>query len=142
MENNRYRGAGFFTPIIEELKNVDLGIYGPIPFFDYLDKYGIPKVNAPSYISVDSLEVLSKTLKLNNSMVLRLGRGSFAVVKLENKLKDFFLIDEQIFSEKGDVFTPIGKPNQLLAYQLLPNLTENSLVNLGFSTGLIVLLLI
>ena len=137
MENYQYHGKGFFAPVVEELKNVDIGIYGPIPFFDYLDKYGIPKVSAPHHISIDSLEVLSGPLRLNNSMVLRLGRGDFSVVKIQNKLNDFFLIDDQIFSETGELFKPKVKPNQLLVYQLLPKLTENSLVNLAFSTGLI-----
>lgn len=126
-----------FDPIIEELFGQDIGIYGPIHFFDYLDENGIKRVSAPRYISVDSLEVLSKTLQNNDAMVMRLGQGNFVIVKTKNKLKDFFLVDKDIFTEEGELFYPQLQINQLKAYKFLPKLTENSLVNLGFSSGLI-----
>ncbi|MGG0277784.1 DUF6997 domain-containing protein [Bacillus rhizoplanae] len=133
----RYQGKSIFDPIVEQLSTVDVEIFGPIPFFDYLEQYGFPRENAPQHISIDSLEVLSKSLREADSMVMRLGRGDFAVVKVKNKLNDFFLLDKEIFSNEGEFFYPKVKPNQLLAYKLLPKLTEGSLVNLGFSTGLI-----
>lgn len=65
------------------------------------------------------------------------GRGTFAVIKVKENLRDFFLIDRDIFSDTAEKFYPTVEPNQLLAYKLLPIFTENSLVNLGFSSGLI-----
>jgi hypothetical protein len=76
-------------------------------------------------------------------MVLRLGKSTgtgigtqFALVKVKDRLQDFFLIDEKIFSPNGVEYVPKVEHTQLLAYQPLPSLTETSLVNLGFTSGL------
>ncbi len=70
--------------------------------------------------------------------LLTVGTGTqFALIKAQNNLEDFFLIDENIFENEGQVFVPIVDKTQLLSYKLLPQLTETSLVNLGFLSGLI-----
>lgn len=126
-----------FEPVVEQLSNKKIGIFGPESFTSYLNKHHFPKVGPARYISIDSLEELSATLKRDNCMVLRLGRGTFVVIKIENRLNDFFLIDDKIFSDAAEKFIPNVEPDQLLAFKILPTLTEKSLVNLGFTSGLI-----
>lgn len=126
-----------FYPIVKELSQNEVGLFGPESFSEYITRHELPKVGPVRFISVDSLEALSNTLKMNDCMVLRLGRGTFAVIKVNENLRDFFLIDRDIFSDTAEKFYPTVEPNQLLAYKLLPRLTENTLVNLGFSSGLI-----
>ena len=77
-------------------------------------------------------------------MIFRLGsvKGqtgtSFALARSANGLRDFFLYDKEIFGS-GDVelYDFSSHQEKLFGYQLIPNLTETSLVNLAFSSGLI-----
>jgi hypothetical protein len=120
----------FALDLLEELHT---GIYGPISFMDYLSELGFPKFRAPDSISIDSWERLQQSLKDNNCMVLRLGKSStigtqFAIVKSKGRIRDFFLFDEEIFAATAVEYIPKVKVRQLIAYQLLPNLTENSVV--------------
>jgi hypothetical protein len=139
----QYTGmSSIFEPALDELSNQSIGIYGPTSFQDYLKKNGFPKVIAPSAISIDSLERLHSSLKSNSAMVFRLGQSTgtgtqFAIAKVKEGINDFFIIDEEVFSTQGAIYNLKVKVSQLLAFKLLPKLTENSLVNLGFSSGLI-----
>ncbi|MFM2566400.1 DUF6997 domain-containing protein [Bacillus sp. GX] len=138
-----YNGmSSVFYYAIDQLANIDQGIFGPVPFLDYLSGLGFPKLRAPDAISIDSWERLHQSLKDSDSMVLRLGKSTgvgtqFAVVKIKNRLSEYFLFDEKIFTNDGVEYIPEVEDNQLLAYQLLPTLTEASIVNLGFTSGLI-----
>lgn len=138
-----YNGmSSVFYYAIDQLANIDQGIFGPVPFLDYLSSLGFPKLKAPDAISIDSWERLHQSLKASDSMVLRLGKSTgvgtqFAVVKIKNRLSEYFLFDEKIFTNDGVEYIPEVEDNQLLAYQLLPTLTEASIVNLGFTSGLI-----
>ncbi|WP_336784698.1 DUF6997 domain-containing protein [Paenibacillus sp. MMO-177] len=68
----------------------------------------------------------------------RSGKGTqFALVKVKDRLEDFFLMDYTIFNVEGTEFISSINVDQLKACTLLPSLTEKSLVNLGFSSGLI-----
>lgn len=134
--------SSLFEPIIDELNKQDIGVFGPTSLQDYLTVHNFPKVVAPPAISIDSLERLHSSLRNNSAMVFRLGKSSgigtqFAVVRVNGKVNDFFIIDQDIFSSKGIEYLPKVSDNQLFAYKLLPRLTETSLVNLGFSSGLI-----
>ncbi len=131
-----------FNPLLDSLRTVDVGYTIPTSFQDYLREHNFPKVNTAKYMSIDSLEVLHPSVKTNDTMILRLGLSEgtgmqFSLVKVKNRLNDFFLIDDEIFMEEGEMFTPEVDPIQFFSYGLLPNLTESSLVNLGFSSGLI-----
>ncbi|WP_100616867.1 DUF6997 domain-containing protein [Bacillus cereus] len=143
--NQKYKYNGMssvFHYVIDQLDNVDQGIFGPVSFLDYLSGLGFPKLKAPDAISIDSWERLHQSLKNNDCMVLRLGKSTgagtqFAVVKVKDRLSEYFLFDEKIFTNEGVEYFPEVEDNQLLAYQLLPTLTEASIVNLGFTSGLI-----
>lgn len=138
-----YNGmSSVFHCVIDQLNNVDQGIFGPVSFLDYLSGLGFPKLKAPDAISIDSWERLHQSLKNKDCMVLRLGEFSgagtqLAVVKVKDRLSEYFLFDEKIFTSEGIEYSPEVEDNQLLAYQLLPTLTEASIVNLGFTSGLI-----
>ncbi|PFI88739.1 hypothetical protein COI86_14120 [Bacillus thuringiensis] len=143
--NQKYKYNGMssvFHYVIDQLDNVDQGVFGPVSFLDYLSGLGFPKLKAPDAISIDSWERLHQSLKNNDCMVLRLGKSTgagtqFAVVKVKDRLSEYFLFDEKIFTNEGVEYFPEVEDNQLLAYQLLPTLTEASIVNLGFTSGLI-----
>lgn len=130
-------GKDIFYPVIKELNKYEVGLFGPVLFSEYLSTNGFPSVGPARYISIDSLEVLSNTLRINDCMVLRLGGGTFVIVKIKDKIKDFFLVDNDIFTNSDEKFYPTVEPDQLLAYKILPRITETSVVNLGFSSGLI-----
>jgi hypothetical protein len=139
----KYNGlSSVFLPALDLIKEKDFGTYGPTPLLEYLEKYGFPKtINAPAAISIDSYEKLHQSLKEQDTMILRLGRNGkgtqFSLVRAIGRLNDFFLIDTDIFSKNGEIIEPEFTENQILAYKFLPNLTENSLVNLGFTSGLL-----
>jgi hypothetical protein len=87
---------------------------------------------------------LSKDLRENNIMVLRLGVSSskntqFALIRPTTSiLDDYFLRDEIIFEDKqGAKFTPIVSYKQVYTFKIPPKLSETSLVNLGLASGII-----
>ncbi|NLO98096.1 MAG: hypothetical protein GX091_08520 [Peptococcaceae bacterium] len=121
----------------------DLCIFGPTSFQDYVREQGLQNQNTAAQISIDSFERLPLTLKLNDTMVLRLGSSSkgigtqFLLVKVKGRLRDFFLFDSEVFSkDKGSIFEPVD-PEQLKGFCILPELSETSLINLALSSGLI-----
>lgn len=143
MEVYQYTGmSSIFIPALDLIKDIDLALFGPTPLLNYLEEHRFPRtINAPLAISIDSYEKLHQSCKEHDTMVLRLGRNGigtqFALVRIKGRLNDFFLIDSEIFTKGGEIFEPDFKEEQILAYKFLPNLTETSLVNLGFTSGLI-----
>lgn len=112
-------------------------------FSDYIRTYDLRATDTAPHISVDSLESLSPVLREAETMVLRLGqsqdgRGTrFALVATPGRLRDFFLIDEEIIST--DPSTPVRlavDEEMLLPYSMLPKLTEDMAVSLAFASGL------
>jgi hypothetical protein len=75
-------------------------------------------------------------------MVFRLGASDsgtgtqFALRKVDD-LREYFLIDDEIFTDKSGSEFSIEESSGLLAFKVLPYLSETSLVNLGLATGLI-----
>jgi hypothetical protein len=134
--------SSVFEPVMDTLEDKEVGVFGPTSLQEYLSNHGFPKLIAPSVISIDSFERLHTTFKKNNAMLFRLGRSTgtgtqFAVAKVTGSLNDFFIFEDDIFDSRGVIYQPKVHENQLFAYKILPKLTENSLINLGFSTGLI-----
>lgn len=124
------------------MANNQSNTYFPSTFQDYLKTNQLPIVNTAAAISVDSIEKLNPRLRSENTMVFRLGSSEngtgtqFALRKVEN-LSEYFLIDEEVFTDKkGNIF-PFSESNEFLAYIVLPSLSETSLVNLGLASGLI-----
>ncbi|MEN1761431.1 DUF6997 domain-containing protein [Anoxynatronum sibiricum] len=126
------------------LTDCNVGTYGPESFQDYLlrNKLG-RKPTAPS-ISIDCYEKLPKQLRDNDTMVLRLGASNhgtgtqFILAKVKDRLKDFFLVNDEVFRmSQPDIFHPKKNLNSLKGYKIMPVLSETSLVNLALTSGLL-----
>jgi Domain of unknown function (DUF6997) len=119
------------------------GTFGPASFQDYAKASNLDlRRKTCEIISKDSLAALPAELREANTMVLRLGAASdgsgtaFALVQVPD-IRDFFLLHDSIFPERTEDFTPQVPPRNLKAFRLLPKLTETSLVNLAFASGLL-----
>lgn len=113
----------------------------PQGFQKYLSTNNL-KANTAATISIDSIKKLPKLLKEQNTMVLRLGSRSgdnqtyFSLVK-SNDINDFFFNDQALFGQlQPELFLPNVSIRSLFAFQLLPKVTETSVVNLAIASGL------
>lgn len=94
-------------------------------------------------ISVDSIEKLNPLLRKEEVMVFRLGSSrsgtgtQFSLVRPGNGLKEYFLFDEEIFTNKAQTYIPSASYRDLFSFKLIPKLSESSLVSLGLASGLI-----
>jgi len=118
--------------------------YGPISFQKYVAENCHREVRTAPCISVDSLNRLPSELLDSGVMVFRLGttggarHTSFALARTQNGWRDYFLLDEELFSSTPpEIFIPTVPARHLIAFQLLPKLTETSFVNLGLASGLL-----
>src|SRR5262249_23654160 len=110
----------------------------------YLAEHKLTGGSTPAAISIDSYERLAVSLREHDTMVFRVGAveggatTQFALVRIAGRLKDFFLIDANLFSESTPAtFLPRTSMRTLYAYHLLPGYSETSLVNLALSSGLL-----
>lgn len=133
-----------FEPVMSVLRSKKWGIYGPTSFQGYAKKNGLTVPRTAEYISVDHMERLNSLLRREQAMVLRLGTAvdgpgtQFAVVKTPNRLHDYFLLEEQCFTETHPVtYLPSVSFRNLFPYYIFPKRTETSMVNLAFASGLI-----
>jgi hypothetical protein len=133
-----------FTPALQHLKPGAWGLFGPTSFLRYIEDHKLPKVGTAPTISVDHLERLDPALRRSSVMVLRLGAATdgpgtqFALVSTPGRLADFFLHDTAIFGdEPPEPFEPVVSLDSLRPYGIFPVLTETSMVNLAFASGLI-----
>jgi len=133
-----------FTAAINALNESDSPVTEPTPFQEYLEKNSITNKRTAQCISIDSLGKLDKGLRDSNCMVLRLGspKGEtnthFSLVKYVSGWSDFFFIDKDIFEHQPiEVYLPNASVRSLFTFQILPNLTETSLVNLALASGLL-----
>jgi len=93
-----------------------------------LTNNGLSKVGAtPAAISIDSYERLHHSAKKHSSMIMRLGQTQggtgtqFALVKVQDKLDDFFLKDNEIFTSEGIEYIPTVNIDQLRVFSILPS---------------------
>jgi hypothetical protein len=100
------------------------------------------KANTAASISIDSIKKLPKLLKEQNTMVLRLGshlgdnQTYFSLVK-SHDVNNFFFNDQALFGQlQPELFLPNVSIRSLFAFQLLPKVTETSVVNLAIASGL------
>jgi len=133
-----------FDAALQEMANASANTYGPIPFQTYLTTHGLRPSGTWQYVSVDSLARLAPELRSAGTMVFRLGSRSgasgthFALAKYINGWSDFFLIDKDLAAlSDPEVFLPRVSTRRMFAFQLLPRLTETSLVNLALGSGLL-----
>lgn len=133
-----------FQPALDLMHKRGAIDFGPMSFQGYLSEQGLPPARTWQAISVDSLSRLAPALKAAGVMVFRLGSSSsgrhtqFALVRRKSNWADFFLLDREIFRfATPEVFEPLVQPVDLLAFKLLPTLTETSVVNLALASGLL-----
>jgi len=133
-----------FQNAIESINDSNHEFYGPKSFLDYLSENNLSEKSTAQHISVDSYEKLNGTLRENKLMVLRLGsqpdsRGtSFILTKTQNNWNDFFIFDRDLIADKDpSIFIPETSQRELYPFQLLPKLTETSMVNLAIGSGLL-----
>lgn len=137
-------GAEIFAPALAELDGENSRfVYGPESLLKYLSRIGKSAKTAPS-ISVDSYEALPRYLKMQETMVFRLGvsegggNTQFALVRLKGHLRDLFLFDQEVFEdERGATFLPNVSMRRLFTFQLLPAFSEGALVNLALASGVL-----
>lgn len=135
-----------FEPALRHLQPGEWSVFGPTSFRRYLEEngFGSRRIDTAAMISVDSLDRLAPELRDAGAMVLRLGKANdgpgtqFALVGTPGRAEDFFLIDEDIYTQHDpEAYCPAGDPRDLLPYYLLPKLTERCMINLAFASGLI-----
>lgn len=134
-----------FTPALAEMRELGTRTFGPTSFLDYLDDNELdPPGRTPRHISVDSLHRLDEDLRDADTMVLRLGSApdstgtQFMLVRADESLDEFFLLDDELFGDAESMrFEPTVDREATIAFQLLPRLSETSLVNLGLASGVL-----
>ncbi|NKF50281.1 hypothetical protein G3R49_06800 [Shewanella sp. WXL01] len=133
-----------FDQAIKEIEGSGDIIGTPRSFQDYVAETKLGNKRTAQYISINSISDLTSELKNSGYMVFRLGspKGSrnteFALAKAVESWADYFFIDEDIFSNSElEVFLPSASIRSLFAFQLLPTLTETSIVNLAMASGLL-----
>jgi len=131
-----------FDAAIKELNSAGRGVSTPKPFRSYSAKLGIKKPNTAQYISIQSYDQLQQELKDEGVMVFRLGKPprangtQFALAKVQTDWRDYFIFDKDHLPKKESFEWRPETHAELLAFNLLPSLTENSLINYCISSGL------
>lgn len=137
--------TGVFEQAIQVMENQGIYYSEPQAFQEYTKsiEVTINTHKTPQFLSVQKLEDLQPELLNRGYMVFRLGiykrYAYFSLAKLQdpNDWSEYFLIDSEIFSElEPEIFLPNVSIRQLFAFNLLSELTENSLINLAISSGL------
>ncbi|MBD2092463.1 hypothetical protein H6F67_21685 [Microcoleus sp. FACHB-1515] len=135
-----------FENVLLEMRERKVIYSEPRSFQEYLRANHINSQNTASHISIQKIEDLKPELRKEGYMVFRLGSRPndnntyFALAALSNKddWSEYFLIDKIIFKDtQPEIFLPNVSIRQLFAFNLLSNLTENSLINLAISSGLL-----
>ena len=133
-----------FGPALVELEREGRRTYGPRSFSDYCDEHGLGRVDTATAISVDFIKKLDRSLRDSNTMVFRLGRHdgsgtSFGLATAPSgNINEFFLIDVECMDmTEPQLFLPDVSARALFPFQLMPKLTETSLVNLAVGSGLL-----
>ena len=130
-----------FHDLLQDMQAKGQKVSPPQGFQKYLSANNL-KANTAASISIDSIKKLPKLLKEQNTMVLRLGsrlgdkQTYFSLVK-SNDVNDFFFNDQALFGQlQPELFLPNVSIRSLFAFQLLPKVTETSVVNLAIASGL------
>lgn len=132
-----------FREALSRLESKDGLVGETIEFSNYAAEQGFGTRSTAQHISVNKISELNPLLREAKTMVFRLGsttgsgRSCFALARSTRGLSDYFLIDSEIFTgEHPKLFLPDVSARALFAYELLPNLTESSFVNLALASGL------
>jgi hypothetical protein len=132
-----------FEKAIEVLETSGAKVGTPISFLEYQSAQASSRRTA-DVISVDELQRLSPDLKESGYMVFRLGKPEegkgtqFVLAKSDAVFSEYFLDDGSVFGGLAEeLFLPNTHSRYLFPYQLMPRLTETSLVNLACASGLL-----
>jgi len=128
-----------FVPALEEMQRTGDKIFKPQKFQKYLKQHFdadqlLTWKRTARFLSIQSFGDLDAALRDAGIMVLRLGRGTFGLVKVPN-LKDFFLFDSD-FQPNLESFIPTASEVDLFPFKLLGSHIESNAVNLAIASGL------
>lgn len=133
-----------FEQAIEQLEISGRRVGLPESFQDYVKRNKLGSKRTAEYISINEFQHLRPELVNAGCMVFRLGSSQgekhtkFALAKYRKGWSDYFFLDKPVFDALDvEVFLPSVSVRSLFAYQLLPKLTETSLVNLALASGLL-----
>lgn len=133
-----------FDCALRQMKREGACTFGPISFNRYLRDNGLAEKRTWQYVSVDSLDRLAPELRQAQTMVFRLGgrKGNsgthFGLARCRDNWSDFFFQDNELLQQtEPEVYLPEVSVRTLFSFQLLPKLTETSLVNLAIGSGLL-----
>jgi len=110
----------------------------------YLQSRGVSTTRkSPEFLAPDDLTKLNSQLRDANCMIYRLGaagggsRTHFSVVSCPS-LEDQFISNQTILAASSDqLFLPTVPARELFSFGLVPNATENGLVNLALCAGIL-----
>ena len=136
--------AKMFEPAIEQLKASGRLISQPQSFRDYIKQHRMVLKGVAPHISINRFSDLKKELREAQCTVFRLGAHQggnntwFSIAKTVNSWDDYFFFDRDIWGSLDcECFVPVLPDSSLLTYRIIPRLTETSLVNLAFASGLL-----
>lgn len=133
-----------FKKAIDDLEASGQLVGQVLSFQEYISQQGLKGKRTAEFISINSRQNLKGGLREANCMVFRLGspKGSrnthFALAKTVNGWSDYFFIDSDVFNDTSvEVYQPNSSVCGLSAYKKLSQLTETSLVNLAWASGIL-----
>ncbi len=136
--------SNMFEHAIEKLESSGQLVSQPQSFKEYFEKNGLAVKGVAQHISINRFSDLKQELKDANCTVFRLGAHQhgnntwFSIAKTVNGWNDYFLFDQDIWgSLRAEDFVSSIPQSNFMAYRLIPKLTETSLVNLAFASGLL-----
>lgn len=135
-----------FKPLLEQMDREGRDFIAPRPFASYIEEIGIRRKRdgnrTATCISIDFQENLRPELRESKVMVFRCGvplkqrNTNFGLARTKGAWDDYFLIDNINF-DRSEFHLNKKQREQLSAFQVLPTLTEKSLVNFVLASGLI-----
>lgn len=135
-----------FKPLLDQMDREGRDFIAPMPFASYVEGIGIRRKRDGSRtaacISIDFQENLRPELREGNVMVFRCGvppkerNAHFGLARTKGTWDDYFLVDDINF-DRSEFYLSQKQRGQLAAFQVLPTLTEKSLVNFVLASGLI-----
>jgi hypothetical protein len=135
-----------FMPLLEQMDRDGSDFIAPRPFASYIEEIGIRRKRdgnrTAACISIDFQENLRPELRESKVMVFRCGiplkqrNTHFGLARTKGSWNDYFLIDNINF-DRSEFHLNQKQREQLSAFQVLPTLTEKSLVNFVLASGLI-----
>lgn len=111
-------------------------------FAEYRKTTSVPNARTLTALSLQDFEHLPAVLREQNVTVLRLGRGRFALIRLESveQLRSLFLFDSDLWRRPAKDIEPLDK-ERLAVYSLVNRHSETNLINLALASGALALAL-